>query len=51
MSLNGILISLTQDRLGEKVDIELCPGGKDKILTDENKQECLDLELLITPAT
>ena len=37
--------SIIQDRLGEQVEVELCAGGKDKEVTEENKEEYIKLKV------
>ena len=47
-SIENILFetfSVTQDRFGEKVDVDLCPGGSKKDVTDENKEEYINLKI------
>jgi len=47
-SIENILFesfSVTQDRFGEQVVVELCPGGKDKDVTDANKDEYINLKI------
>lgn len=42
---DDLTFTITQDRLGEKVEVNICPDGSQKAVTEANKKEYTDLKV------